>query len=320
MWACSVCSRKTSSWRDISRLQPWEAKIDKPQAPKAPDPAKTAAAQTSSNVNTAVANSVIGNANEVGPLGNVTYTVDGYDTVGGQQVPRYTRTTTLSPEQQRLYDQQTALGGQMNDIAGRQLTNLDSSLSQPLNMDGLPDAPLADRGRYEEAMYARLEPQLQRDRAALETRLANQGIMPGSEAYREAIALNDRARTDARSQTVLNAGTYADQEYGMATDARSRALNERLQMRNQPINEISTLMNGGQVTLPQFQGYQGGQVAGTDIAGINNAAYQQQMAAYQQKLNSQNSMLGGIGSIAGTVLGGPIGGYIGRSMFGGLGA
>lgn len=292
-----------------------------PKAPAAPDPQKTAAAQTQSNINTASANSVIGNANERGPLGNVDYTISGYENVGGVQVPKYTRTTTLSPEQQRLYEQQTALGGQMNDIAGRQLTNLDNTLSQPLNMDGLPEAPTADRGRYEEAMYARLQPQMDRDRAALETKLANSGIMPGSEAYREAIALNDRSMNDLRSQTVLNAGNYAQQEYGMSTDARSRALNERLQMRNQPINEISTLMNGGQVTMPQFQGYQGGNVAGTDIAGITQQNYQNQMAAYEQKMAQRNAMLGGIGSLAGSILAAPMtgGGSVVGSMFGGLG-
>lgn len=291
-----------------------------PKAPTPADPKQTAAAQTQSNINTASANSVIGNANERGPLGNVDYTISGYENVGGVQVPKYTRTTTLSPEQQRLYDQQTALGGQMNDIAGRQLTNLDNTLSQPLNFDGLPAAPTADRQQYVDALNSRLEPQLERDRAALETRLANQGIMPGSEAYREAIALSDRGRNDARTQAVLQGGTYAQQEYGMGTDARSRAIQEQLTLRNQPINEITSLMNGGQVTMPQFSAYQGGDVAGTDVAGLINANYQQQMAAYQQKMNAQNSMLGGIGSIAGTVLGGPIGGYMGKAMFGGLGA
>lgn len=290
-----------------------------PKAPAAPDPQQTAQAQTTSNVNTAVANTALNNANEVNPYGSVNYSISGYQDVGGQKVPQYTKTTTLDPAQQRLLDQQNQLGEQMNGIAGRQLGTLDATLSKPLNMEGLPEAPTVDRARYEEAMYARLEPQMQRDRAAMETQLANQGIMPGSEAYREAIALADRSRNDARSQTVLNAGTYADQEYGMATDARSRALSERLQMRNQPINEISTLMNGGQVTMPQFQQYQGGNVAGTDIAGITQQAYANQMAAYQQKAASKNAMMGGIAGIAGTVLGGPIGGAAAGAMFGGLG-
>lgn len=285
--------------------------MDQPKAPAAPDPNKTAAAQTQSNVNTAVANSWLNNANEVGPLGNVTYTQTGTQNVGGQDIPQFTRTTTLSPEQQKLYDQQTALGAQMNDIAGRQLTNLDTSLSSPFSLDGLPAAPTADRQQYVDALNSRLEPQLERDRAALETKLANQGVMPGSEAYREAIALSDRGRNDARTQAILQGGTYAQQEYGMGTDARNRAIQEQLLVRNQPINEITSLMNGGQVTMPQFSAYQGGDVAGTDVASITQKNYENQLKAYEQKLANQNAMFGGIAGLAGTGV---------RAMFGGLGA
>lgn len=293
--------------------------FDTPKAPKAPDPMKTAQAQTQSNINTGIANSVLGNANEVGPLGSVTYKQTGMTDVNGQQVPQWTRTTTLSPEQQKLYDQQTGLGSQLNTIAGNQLNAASSMLSSPLNFDSAPAAPTADRQQYVDALNARLDPQLQRDRAALETRLANQGVMPGSEAYREAIALNDRKTNDSRQQAILNAGTYADQEYSMGTDARSRAINEQLTLRNQPLNEIQTMMSGGQPTMPQFSAYQGGNIAGTDIAGITQNNYSNQLKAYQNELNSQNSMLGGIGSIAGTILGGPIGGALGGAMFGGLG-
>lgn len=297
-----------------------------PSQPKAPDPTATAQAQTTSNVNTAVANSILGNANEVGPLGNVTYTQSGSTNVGGQQIPQFTRTVTLSPEQQRLFDQQTALGAQMNDFAGRQLTNLDSTLSTPFNLDGLPEAPTADRQQYVDALNARLEPQLARDRAALETRLANQGIMPGSEAFREAIALSDRGRNDARTQAILQGGTFAQQEYSMGTDARARALQERLTTRNQPINEIGALMSGGQVTMPQFSAFQGGNIAGTDIAGITQQNYANQMAAYRAQLEQQNAMMGGIAGMGGALLaapmtgGGSVGGMLAGRMFGGLGS
>jgi hypothetical protein len=293
--------------------------MNQPKAPTPADPAKTAAAQTQSNVDTAVANTWLNNANKSGPLGSVTYDQTGTQMVNGQEIPTFTETTTLSPEQQRLYDQQTALGGQMNDIAGRQLTTLDNTLSTPLSFDGLPEAPTADRGKYEEAMYARLQPQLERDRAALETKLANQGIMPGSDAYREAIALNDRSTNDLRSQTVLNAGNYAQQEYSMGTDARNRAIQEQLTLRNQPINEIGALMSGGQVTMPQFSAYQGGNIAGTDVAGITQQNYNNQMTAYQQQMNAQNSMFGGIGSMVGTLGGAALMGPAG-AMFGGLGS
>ena len=290
-----------------------------PKAPPVPDPEKVAAAQAASNVSTGVSNSWLGNANERGPLGNVNYKVTGHHYVGGQDVPSFTKITTLSPTQQRLYDQQTAIGGQENDIAGTELGQLKQSLSTPLNYDGLPQAPAYDRQHYEDALNSRLEPQLQRDRSALEAQLANQGVRAGSEAYREAMALNDRGRNDARSQSVLNAGNYADQEQASGYQARDHAIQERAALRSQPINEISTLMNGGQVTMPQFAQYRGGNIANTDTAGITQQGFQNQMGIYNQKVASRNAMMGGIAGIAGAALGGPIGSSIGKSMFGGIG-
>ena len=66
-----------------------------PKAPTPPDPNVVAAAQTGSNVNTGVANSYLGNANERGPLGNVNYRVTGHNQVDGHDVPSFTKTTTL---------------------------------------------------------------------------------------------------------------------------------------------------------------------------------------------------------------------------------
>lgn len=290
-----------------------------PKAPAAPDPATVAAAQTASNVNTGVSNSYLGNANERSTLGNVDYKITGHHTVGGQDVPTFTKTTTLSPTQQRLYDQQNNIGFQENGIATKELGQLNDSLSKPLNYDGLPQAPAYDRGHYEDALNARLEPQLQRDRAALENQLANQGVRSGSEAYREAIALSDRGRNDARTNSVLSAGGYADQEQAQGYQARDHAIQERTALRSQPINEISTLMNGGQVTMPQFSQYRGGNVAETDTAGITQQGFQNQMGIYNQKNANRNAMFGGIAGLAGSVLGGPIGGALAKGMFGGIG-
>lgn len=281
-----------------------------PKAPASPDPQQTAAAQTASNVNTAMANTALNNANEVNPYGSVNYAISGYQDIDGRKVPTYTKTTTLDPAQQQLLDQQNQLGSQMNGIAGRQLTNLDSTLSKPIDFSGAPAAPTADRAKYEEAMFNRINPELQRSRSALESQLANQGVMPGSEAYREAIALSDRGINDARNQTVLSAGDYAGQEISQGQSARNAAVQEILTQRNQPINEISTLMNGGQVTMPQFQQYQGGNIAGTDVAGITQQAYANQMAAYNQQLASRNAMMGGIAGLVGQAP---------RLMMGGLG-
>jgi hypothetical protein len=87
-----------------------------------------------------------------------------------------------------------------------------------------------------------------------------------------------------------------------------------------PINEISALLSGGQVALPQFQGYQGVSVAPAPIFQAGQAAgdyaqrnYQNQVAGY----NSQMGLLGSLAGAAGTALGGPLGGAIGKGLFGG---
>ena len=295
--------------------------MNSPSAPTPPDPTKTAAAQTKSNVGTAVANSYIGNANERSVLGNVDYKITGYNNVGGQKVPTFTRTTTLSPEQQQLYDQQTKIGAQSNDIAGTELDQLKSSLSQPLNYDGLPEAPAYDRQHYEDALNNRLEPQLERDRAATESRLANQGIMPGSEAYREALALQDRGRNDARTNSILSAGNYAGQEQAAGYQARDHAIQERTQLRSQPINEIGALMSHGQVSMPQFANYRGGQVAGTDVAGITQNGFNNQMGLYNSQVSQNNAMMGGLAGLGGALVAAPMtgGSSVGGALFKGFG-
>jgi len=52
-----------------------------PSAPAPPDPMKQAAAQTSSNVSTAIANAALGNINEYTPQGSVVRKQTGTQTV-----------------------------------------------------------------------------------------------------------------------------------------------------------------------------------------------------------------------------------------------
>lgn len=344
--------------------------MDTPDPPKAPDPAKTAAAQTTSNVQTGVANTIMGNANEVGPFGNVTYRQIGTQNVGGQAVPRFQRTTTLSPQQQAILDQQQQFQIGTGRLANSQVDRLRGVLDQPIDAANIQTeratggvaAPQLermsvndwsqDRQRVEDAIMSRVNPQLERDRAALENRLANQGIRPGSEAFREAIALADRQTNDARMQAILAGGQEQSRLAGLEQsrlgfnnnvgqagftnqmDAanfqnalRDQELAEMLRLRNQPINEITALMSGNQVTTPQAAAYRPGMIAGTDVAGITQQGFQNQLAAFNQKQAQQGAMLGGIGSLVGTVggfaLGGPMGASMGGQlggMFGGIGA
>lgn len=74
---------------------------------------------------------------------------------------------------------------------------------------------------------------------------------------------------------------------------RGRAVEERAMERNQPINEVSALLSGGQVQMPQFGAMpQFGTIPTTDYAGLVNANYQGQMNAYGQKQAMLGSLFG----------------------------
>jgi hypothetical protein len=265
-----------------------------PQAPAAPNPFATASAQTASNKETAVANSIVGNANEISPFGNVNYEIA--REING--MPQWTRITSLSPGQQQLYDQQTQLGSSLNSLAQNQVNRLTNHLGQPVNTDGLPDGG-DNRARVEQALFDRINPQLDRSKEALRTQLENQGFQLGSEGFDKGMDESNRARNDALLAVTAAGGTEAQ----LASQMRERALQERLAMRNQPINEITALMAGGQVNVPQFSPFKGGTVDPTQVgnmvyqsAALNNQNYQNQL---QSQAAGQAGLYSGLGSLVG---------------------
>lgn len=261
-------------------------------APKAPDPAKTAAAQTESNKATAVTQYGLNATNQITPYGNLNYSQNGTWSDG---TPRFTATQTLSPEQQQLYNQQTQLGSKLNNLAIGQTDRLNGVLSQPIN---LPSGKFdlnnsATESRLMELGRARLDPIIAQREKSTEAELLNKGVRPGTEAYRRATTAVDQQTNDAYNQLLLTGRQQASNEQ---LTERQQQIQESLTARNQPINEISALMSGGQVQAPNFVNTPQPGVNGTDVAGITNNAYNQNMQAYQSKMSG---LLG-----LGTALGG----------------
>lgn len=108
--------------------------------------------------------------------------------------------------------------------------------------------------------------------------------------------LNDQQRAQA----------LAEQEAANATNLtnRQQGITEANYLRELPINEISSLLNGGQVTMPQFTNTPQTSVAGTNVAGIIQNDYQNKYQNYQTQLQQQNAAIGSIFGLAGSVLGG----------------
>lgn len=281
-------------------------------APVAPDPVATANAQTQSNKDTAITQQRLNQINEITPYGNSTYSPTGTQADG---VDLYQRTTTLAPSQQRQLDLQNALQEQLLGAAGPEVGRINNIVSQPFNFNGLPAAPVqneAARQQVQDALYkratAQMDPMYAEQARALETKLANQGFSNSSEGYRTSMDDFARQRAGAYDNALQGAiaGGGAEQSrlFGLDTSARNNAISEASLLRSQPINELATLLGqAGAVQTPQFQSAPQTSVAGTDIAGLTNAGYQNQLNAYNAQQQRQNASMGSLFGLAGSALG-----------------
>lgn len=243
-------------------------------APDAPDPKETAAAQGAMNKEQAVAQAGLNMTNQRTPWGSLEYKQIGTWDDG---TPRFEASQTLSPENQNLYNQFTGLAGKLGAIGNTQATNVADTMGQPFKLGNeATEARLMELGR------SRLDPKFQQQGQALETELMNRGIMPGTEAYKRARTQFGEQENDAYNQLVLQ--------------GRAQAGQELLTERNQPLNEMTALLSGTQVQQPQYANTPQTPVSGVDYAGLVNNNYNQEMANYQ---GGMGGLFGTLGTVAG---------------------
>jgi hypothetical protein len=166
------------------------------------------------------------------------------------------------------------------------------------------------RTKTEGALFNRLQPQLERDRIAMETRLQQQGVMPGSEAWRNAMDDLNRQQNDARLGVTSQGGdelsrmfAIALQNASLGNSARSQGLQERAYVQNQPINQISALMSNSQVQMPQAYAPPQAQVNPADYQGAVYNNYEGQLAQAQMQQKAQSALFGDIFGLGGKALG-----------------
>jgi hypothetical protein len=263
--------------------------------------------QTASNIGTTVSNSFLNNVNQVTPQGSLSYDVTGeHRDANGNWVPRWTATTKLSPEQQKLYDTQTRTTQGAYDLAEQYTGRIGEATSQPFNYEGLPDAPTYNedyRRQQLDTIMQRNQPQMDRDRAQLEQRLADQGVTMQDPAYRTALDQYGRSVNDFRLGADSQAGNSAAQQFGLEAQTRDRSIQERANLRSQPINEVASLLGTGQgVQGPSFVPTNNYQIAPTDVSGNYWNAYQGQLAQQKMASDSGNATTGGLFGLAGTGL------------------
>jgi hypothetical protein len=256
-------------------------------SPKPPDPAKTAAAQSGLNLDTALTQQIMGMTGQVGPWGSTTYDEAGSTSFVNSQgrtvtIPRYTQTTTYNPEQQAIFDKTTQAQGNLADLAVQQSDAMQRHFATPFEFNNQDAANWA----YDLAAQ-RILPQQQEAQKALETRLMNSGLRPGTAAW------------DSEMRRMTNANT--DQMNQLALTSRGQAFNEANITRNQPINELTALMSGSQIAGPNtgFSPTPQPSVAGVDYTGLVSDNYQAQ-------LQNSGGIMGGMFGLAGSLGGAAI--------------
>lgn len=212
-------------------------------------------------------------------------------TLQGQMMPtvpgqdQWTQTTTLSPEQQRLYNLTTQGQTTYGETANALLSGVQGQLSQPVNTDWV-----AERERALATQRARLDPVYAQQEEALRQRLRNSGLSEGSEGWNREFRNFNQARNDALIAADLRAGDTVGQ--GIQQTAALRAM---------PLNEASVLLSGGQVQTPQLNQSPQVGVAPTDAMGAYNQQYQGQLAAFNAQNQRASADMGGLFGLAGTL-------------------
>jgi len=252
--------------------------MSSPRAPAPLDVGRVQNAQNEQNARNAADQARYNRINQYGPFGSVTY-----DPTSGAQ------TTSLNADEMAMRnrgrDAWAQAAGGLAGVAEQTPGTLARTLNDPEGLAaqgaGRLQSEFAGPGqdsngafdRAYEYASANLEPRMERQRAAMENRLRNQGLDPTSEAYRT--ASNDLAlqQNEARNNLV--------------TGLQGQMFNQGLQGRQQGFNESAGLMGLGM--------QRAGQAFGQDqaIAGVRN-----------QGLGLQGDLYGRLGQMGLSGMGG----------------
>lgn len=305
-----------------------------PSPPPAPDYLGAAQAQGAANVDAARTTSKLNNPNVISPYGtqSVSYgsfDQPGYDQAlqdynfrlrrGDQGITAPTRdqfttntdtptiTQTFSPEQQALYDQSNATKLQLSQLAGTGADALQGVVGTGVDFSGAPQTSDYNTTRRNviDAMMSRANEDYGKQTDQTNSDLVAAGIRPGTKAYADRMQMIERSRNDARAQAEVAGGNAASQAYGMDSARRQQAITEYLAQRQTPLNEISALMSGSQVSNPfATPGYSASaNVQPAPIFGATQAAGQYGTDVYNAQAGQAGNVMNGLFGLAGAGIG-----------------
>ena len=246
-----------------------------PSPPPAPDYSGAAVATAAGNRENSIAAQRGSMVNQFTPYGDLTYSLGGKDENNN---PYYNATYSLNDAGNTLLNQQNKLSeGLFNaqNSAGNQV-----NAQGPLDTGGVQGIADQAYSNYTK----RLDPQWDAASKALDNKLANQGIMQGSEAYNNEHRTFDAGKNDAYTQANTASLGMMPQTYQLA-EAQY----------NQPLNRLNALRTGSQVTNPTFSAQPAQQYTpGPDLLGAAQGQNQYNMGLYNSQVGKQNSAMNGL--------------------------
>jgi hypothetical protein len=232
---------------------------------------QAAQANAQGNLGGALQATAANRINQQTPYGSLSYQQTGTDAQGN---PIWSANQNLSPELQNLT--QSSLAG------------LQASQANPMYGINPGDT-------YSNAIMQRLAPQQSQAREALDAQLANQGIMPGSEAYNRAKTLLGQTQNDALTSAIVG---------GMQTGLQAQGL------QNTTAANIRNLATPGYVTP-----YNQAAVAGPDYLSAYTSQNATDIARQNAEAAQRSSLLGGLAGLGSSAI---LGGTGANSALGGL--
>ena len=232
---------------------------------------QAAQANAQGNLSGALQATAANRINQQTPYGSLQYQQTGTDAQGN---PIWSANQQLSPELQQLT--QSSLAG------------LQASQANPMYGINPGDT-------YSNAIMQRLAPQQSQAREALDAQLANQGIMPGSEAYNRAKTLLGQTQNDALTSAIVG---------GMQTGLQAQGL------QNTTAANIRNLATPGYVNP-----YNQAAVAGPDYLSAYTSQNATDIARQNAEAAQRSSLLGGLAGLGSSAI---LGGTGPNSALGGL--
>lgn len=258
------------------------------------------------------------------PFGGQNWTTEKVIDPGtGQEVTKWTQNTTLTPASQNALNSQLAMQQGRSDIANRLMPQAEAAVTNPINYNSfvkagatptqsnfqsLGAAPELETNfqqntpEYNQAYVQDLQnqalnymrPDQEHQQELMASKLANQGITAGSEAYNTAMRQMADQQARDKYQALNTAMSQGSQMYNNQLAANAQRMNA-LSLGNQAIGQQQGLeQNAAQFNNTNLQNVFAQQ---QNIANYQNQLRQQQIAEAQQRqlqpLNNINALLTG---------------------------